>query len=48
MKQINKVIMPIKPNKRIINPKDCVGCVYRSKSNRINVDCKSCGNFKSK
>jgi len=29
------MIKPIKPNKRIINPSDCIGCSFRSKSNRV-------------
>jgi len=43
-----KIIKPINPNKRVINPKDCIGCTFRSMSNRINNNCKSCGNWNNK
>lgn len=43
-----KIIRPIKSNKRVINSKDCIGCSFRSGSNRINNNCKSCGNWDNK
>ena len=37
-----KVITTKKPCKGIINPKDCIGCAYRSSAP---LHCKSCGNY---
>jgi hypothetical protein len=40
------IIKPVKPNVHIINPADCVVCIYRTVRNRK--PCKSCGNWQNK
>lgn len=39
------IIKPVKPHKNIIDPKECVGCMYRTSKNK-QTTCKSCGNWK--
>jgi len=37
------IIKPRKPNKMVINPQDCNGCIYLPANKKT---CKSCGNWK--
>ena len=36
------VIKPRKPNVRVIEPKDCKGCIYLPANKK---NCQSCGNW---
>lgn len=36
------VIKPRKPNKRVIESKDCIGCIYQPARKKT---CISCGNW---
>jgi len=37
------IIKPRKPNKNVIDPKECMGCIYLPAKKST---CKSCGNWK--
>lgn len=39
------IIKPTKPNKRVINKVDCIGCVYNPAKKKT---CISCGNWNNR